>query len=244
MRAAPPGRYLPITMRTWLAPSGVAAAAAVGTAVTVGAGWRGLALLAVFFVTASALTRGGGRRRAVQVVANGGVAAGAALLALRDPAWLAALSGALAAAAADTWSTEIGARSRATPRLVTTGRPVPVGTSGGVTWLGTAGGVAGALAIAASSLALGVIPHGQALGVAMGGVAGGLADSLLGATVQARFRCGCGRVGEVSRCACGERSRRVAGVPGFTNDTVNFLCTLVGAVVAAASVALRAARLA
>jgi uncharacterized protein (TIGR00297 family) len=238
------GIYQP-TMRTWLAPSGVAAAAVVGGAVTAGAGWRGLALLAFFFVTASALTRGGGRRRAAQVVANGGVAAAAALLALRDPAWLAAFAGSLAAATADTWSTEIGSRSRAMPRLLTTGRPVPRGSSGGVTWLGTAGGVAGAIALAASGFGLGVIPLGQVLAVSMGGVAGGLADSVLGATVQARFRCdACGREGESPGCACGTRSRRVAGLPGFSNDAVNFLCTFVGAVVAAAPVALRTAGLA
>jgi uncharacterized protein (TIGR00297 family) len=227
-------------MRTGLAPSGVAAAAAVGTAATAGTGWRGLALLAVFFVTASALTRGGGRRSGAQVVANGGVAAVAALLALRDPAWLAAFAGALAAATADTWSTELGARSCATPRLVTSGRPVPPGTSGAVTWLGTAGGVAGAILLAASATGLGLVSLSGAVWVAAGGFAGGLVDSLLGATLQARFQCvTCGAVGEARRCACGGTARRISGLLGFTNDTVNLLCTLVGATIAIAPVALR-----
>ena len=37
-------------MRAWLTPAGVVAAAAVGAATTLGTGWRGLALLAVFFL--------------------------------------------------------------------------------------------------------------------------------------------------------------------------------------------------
>src|SRR5512142_3414403 len=119
-------------MRAWLTPTGVVAAAAVGAATTLGTGWRGLALLAVFFVSSSALTRGGGRRTASQVFANGGIAAVAALLSLLGRAWLPAFAGALAAAAADTWATEIGSRSSATPRLVTSAGPGPPGPSGGV----------------------------------------------------------------------------------------------------------------
>ena len=232
-------------MRTWLTPAGVAAAAAVGAAATVGAGWRGLVLLLVFFVTSSALTRGGGRRTAIQVAANGGVAAAAALLALLGRGWLLAFAGALAAAAADTWSTEIGARSRATPRLITSGRPVPAGTSGGVTWLGSAGGIAGAILVAGSAASLGLAPLSAAVWIAAGGVAGGLADSLLGATLQARFRCGsCGRVLEEPRCPCGGATRHAAGLPWLTNDAVNVACTLAGAAIGAAPVALRAAGLA
>jgi uncharacterized protein (TIGR00297 family) len=228
-------------MRTWLTPAGAAAAAAVGAATTAGAGWRGLLLLFIFFVSSSALTRGGGRRTAVQVAANGSVAAAAALLSFLGHGWLLAFAGALAAAAADTWSTEIGARSRATPHLITSGRAVPAGTSGGVTWLGSAGGVAGAILIAGSAAWLGLVPSSATVWVVAGGVAGGLADSLVGATLQARFRCGsCGRVLEEPRCPCGGTMHRAAGLSWLTNDAVNLACTLVGAAVGAAPVALRA----
>jgi uncharacterized protein (TIGR00297 family) len=232
-------------MQPWLSPAGVAAALAVGAAVTVGAGWRGLVLLAVFFVTSSALTRRGGRRTPVQVLANGGVAAAAALLSRLDPGWLPACCGALAAAAADTWSTEIGARSSSAPRLLTTGRAVPPGTSGGVTWLGTLGALAGAAVVAAGAALLGLAPPVGAARIAAGGVAGGLADSLLGATVQARYRCGrCREVGEAARCPCGGTAVAISGIAWLTNDAVNGVCTLVGAAVGAAPVVLRAAGLA
>jgi uncharacterized protein (TIGR00297 family) len=220
-------------MPSWLSPGGVAAALAVGAAVTAGAGWRGLLLLAVFFATSSALTRGGGRRTPVQVLANGSVAAAAALLSRVDPGWLAACCGALAAAAADTWSTEIGARSRRPPRLIMTGDPVAAGTSGGVTWLGTAAGAAGATFIAAAAALLSLArPRGAAL-VAIGGFGGCLADSILGATLQARYRCpACGATAETPRPCCGRLPDLSGGLRWMTNDTVNLLATVVGACVA------------
>jgi len=216
---------------------GALAALVVGVAVTAGAGWGALLLLFAFFLSSTWLTPGGGRRRAVQVAANGGVAAAAALLARVSPIWTAAFAGALAAAAADTWSTEIGGRSRSAPRLITTGAAVSPGASGAVTWLGTAGGAAGAAFIAVAAALLGLIGPRAALLVALGGIAGTLADSLLGATVQARFRCpACGAVGETRRHACGGAGAGagvpVSGLVWMTNDTVNLTATLVGAAVA------------
>ena len=61
-------------------------------------------------------------------------AALAALLGLARPElalWL--VTGSLAAAAADTWATSLGRRSRTAPRDLLGGRAVPPGTSGGVT---------------------------------------------------------------------------------------------------------------
>lgn len=223
-------------MTRWLSPGGTLAALAVGAAVTVGAGVAGLALLLAFFVSSSLLTPGGGRRRAVQVAANGGVAAAAALLSRAHPPWTAAFAGALAAAAADTWSTEIGARSTRPPRLVTTGRRVARGTSGAVSWLGSAGGAAGAAFVASAAALLGLVSPPAAAGVAIAGIAGGLADSLLGALVQARFRCGsCGRTAERPEPCCAGPMMHASGFRWMTNDTVNVSATLVGALAAVLS---------
>ncbi len=220
-------------MRPFLSRGGTLAALAVGAAVTLGAGWRALAVLLAFFLSASLLTPGGGRRRAVQVLANGGVAAVAALLSIQQPAWRLAFVGALAAAAADTWATEIGGRSRRPPRLLTTGRQVAPGTSGGVTWLGTAGGAGGAAFVAGAAAALRLVPWGSALPVALAGVVAGVVDSLLGATVQARYRCEpCGTEGELARHSCGAAARLTRGVSWITNDAVNLAATLAGAVLA------------
>jgi len=220
-------------MQRWLTRGGTAAALAVGAAVAWGAGPAGLALLFAFFLSSSLLTRGGGRRRAVQVLANGGVAAGAALASRAHPAWTAALAGALAAATADTWATEIGARSRRAPRLLTTGRKVAPGTSGGVSWLGSAAGAAGAAFIGAVAALLGLLRPAAAPAIAAAGIAGSLADSLLGATLQARWRCsGCGRASERAEACCGRPMALDSGVTWLTNDTVNLAATAAGAAAA------------
>ncbi len=190
----------------WLTTAGAAAALAVGAVTVWGVGWRGFGLLLAFFVSSSLLTRGGGRRNARQVVANGGVAAAAALLG----AWP-AFAGALAAAAADTWATEIGAHSPSPPRLITSGVAVPRGANGGITPLGTVGGVLGAVVMGGLTWVLG--PHDLRLAgvVATAGVAGMLVDSLLGATAQGPFE---------------DR--------WLDNDAVNLAATLAGAGIAAA----------
>lgn len=225
----------------WLTPGGLVAACGVGFGVAWGLGWPGLAALAAFFLSGSLLTQLAERRapsrNARQVLANGGVAAVAALLG----SWPMA-GGAIAAAAADTWATEIGAFSPLPPRLVTSWRRVTRGTSGGITALGTLGGVAGATLIA--WLAHALAPRGTAPALfttASAGVAGMLADSLLGATLQGKYECpACDARFERGNTVCHEPVRLTAGWRWLDNDAVNFAATLVGGAVAAiAAYALR-----
>lgn len=219
---------------TWLTPAGTITAVLVGAAVWWGLGWTGLVPLFAFLLSGSLLTRlATGRsasRTTWQVLANGGVAAIAALLSQ----WP-ATAGALAAAAADTWATEIGACSRSLPRSITTGAQVPRGRSGGITSLGTTGGVLGALTLAGISW---LVAPAFELGVrgavvaTVAGIIGMLSDSLLGATAQATYHCPvCGAVSERPG-ACHEPVRLVRGVRWLDNDAVNLAGTLVGATVA------------
>ncbi|MDP9279105.1 MAG: DUF92 domain-containing protein [Gemmatimonadota bacterium] len=230
-----------------LTMSGAVTAAIVGT-LAIAAGWSWGFLLCSFFVTASALSRlgerrkmelvgaivqKGGERDAKQVLSNGGVFALSALgyLILPAPIWYAAGIGALAASTADTWATEVGTLAGGEPISIISGRKVPPGTSGGVTLIGSVAGAGGALFIAAgAALAHWPVPFAAA---ALGGMAGALADSILGATLQARRWCDlCAKSTERLVHSCGTPTRRAGGVAGFDNDAVNAVCSAVGALVA------------
>lgn len=236
-----------------LSRGGAIAALAVGTAATI-AGWAWAIVLITFFLTSTALSRfkraareariggiveKGDERDTFQVLANGGVFATAALVAAATgrPAWAAAALGALAAAAADTWATEVGTLAGGLPRSIVSLEPLPPGTSGAVTVPGTLASIAGAAFITAVAHLTGI--RSAPVAVFVGGVAGSLADSLVGATIQERRWCdGCSEPTERRTHSCGRNTRIIGGVPGARNDFVNVVCTLVGAAVAAAITAL------
>jgi uncharacterized protein (TIGR00297 family) len=231
-----------------LSRSGAIAALAVGTAAVI-AGWAWAIVLIAFFVTSTALSRfkRGKRearvgrivektdeRDAFQVLANGGAFAAAAMVAgaTGHPLWAAAALGALAAAAADTWATEVGTIVGGLPRSIVSLKPLPPGTSGGVTVPGTLASLAGAAFITGVAYLTGLQP--ALIAVFVGGVVGSLADSLVGATIQERRWCdGCSEPTERLLHSCGAVTRVVGGVSGARNDLVNVVCTLVGATVAA-----------
>ena len=175
-----------------LTGGGALAAWLVGTLVLSGTGWPGAAALLAFFVSSSFVSRfepadrrldpKGSRRDAAQVLANGGAAALAALLGPARPElalWL--VTGTLAAAAADTWATSLGRRSRTVPRDLLSGRAVPPGTSGGVTVLGSGAALVGAALVAGSGAAAGGQPVLFPI-AALVGFLGMALDSALGAT--------------------------------------------------------------
>ena len=171
------------------------------------------------------------------MLANGGFFAVAALLSLvlPSPLWWATGAGALAAATADTWGTEVGTLARGLPRSIVGGRPVPAGTSGGITLAGTVASVAGAAFVAALA-ALAGWGGAAAVGAVVGGVGGSTADSLLGATVQARRWCDrCDRGTERDVHDCGAPTRPAGGLRWLGNDAVNALSGLAGALLGALS---------
>lgn len=72
--------------------------------------------------------------------------------------------------------------------------------------------------------------------VSIGGLGGGLADSVLGQLLQATRRCeACGRVTERAVHDCGTPTLHARGLRWMTNDTVNLLATVTGALGALAA---------
>ena len=228
-----------------LTTNGAIAATLVG-AVSVAAGWSWGALVLGFFLSSSALSRigidikhrrtagileKGGARDATQVLANGGVFAAAAAghVALPWDGWMAIGGGALAAATADTWATEVGTLAKGVPRLITTWRPVPSGTSGAVTAVGTIGMLLGSAFLTLGMVAA-VWPRHVVVAAFVGGVLGALADSLMGATIQARRRSvSCDALTERVIHSCGAHTVHAGGASWVTNDAVNVLCSAIGA---------------
>jgi uncharacterized protein (TIGR00297 family) len=231
--------------------SGAVAATMVGTAVHAGMGFRGSIALVSYFASASALGRlprarislqqRGNRRDAVQVLANGGPPALFALLHARSAASSidlaeAAFYGSLAAAAADTWATEVGTRYGGSPRNIITTRKAAPGESGAVTFAGLFASLAASSAIAAAAHVGASSRPSRALSCVAGGIAGSLTDSLLGALVQEQRWCeSCSVRTELPVHTCGAQTRHVAGLRAVNNDVVNLLSVLAGGLIASAA---------
>jgi uncharacterized protein (TIGR00297 family) len=232
-----------------LTGSGVVAASVLGTIVFGAGGWSWALVLLAFFATSSALSRlfearkrgyereqaKGSRRDAGQVMANGAAATvfAAAHLWLPEATWpWFGFAGALAAANADTWATELGLLSRGKPCLIThPSKKVDPGTSGAVSGLGILAAILGASLVATVSSALVPANHFTALmAVLLGGIAGSVFDSFLGATAQAIYHCPAENR-ETERHplhTCGTPTTLIRGWKWLTNDAVNACCTGLG----------------
>ena len=241
-----------------LSRSGALAALAIGTSIYAGGGGVWFSALFAFFVTSTLLAKlgraqkaqiklefeKGDTRDALQACANGGVAALCALgsLLAPHPVWTGAFIGALATANGDTWATELGTLSRREPWSLLSLRRVPRGSSGAVSPLGlsatAAGGLLIGLVVACGEPTLSGAARAALLGL-LCGVGGSLADSLLGASLQAAYRCpACAVATEGARHGCGANTQLTRGFAWFDNDLVNLAATLIGALLGAAGLTL------
>jgi uncharacterized protein (TIGR00297 family) len=211
-------------------------------------GWKGLIILGLFFLTSSLLTkwkkeqkqdgeaseeeRNG--RTAGQVFANGGVALAAAIIHLffKDTVWLVVFVSAFAAAMADTWASEIGILSKKQPFHIKEWRKVEKGLSGAVSWLGTFAAIAGAAIIGTSCYFLYQLESVHLIIlIIFAGFIGNMADTFLGAWFEERFYCSVCKTETEAAYHCKTKTVKVYGFSWFTNNIVNFLCTLIGGII-------------
>jgi uncharacterized protein (TIGR00297 family) len=155
-----------------------------------------LALIVVFALTLAATRVGytrkqqlrtaepAGGRTAAQAMANLGMAA--LVVAIAPANWPTLALAALAEAAGDTSSSEIGMAFPGRTLLITSFRPTPAGTDGGISLFGTIAACAGVVAIAASALVARLVTPKQAAVIALAGFLGTLVDSLLGSLFERR----------------------------------------------------------
>ena len=147
-----------------------------------------------------------GRRTSKNVISNGVVACFMAAFGGYYLPFVGGFIGAIATATADTLASEIGVLDPH-PRLITTLQKVDPGTNGAVSGLGTAVGIVGAAIIGIAAYLLGIMTNPLlAIVVAIiSGTVGCFMDSILGALFENRHL--------------------------ITNEHVNLIATIVGAIV-------------
>ncbi|MDJ0753260.1 MAG: DUF92 domain-containing protein [Ardenticatenaceae bacterium] len=236
--------------RASLSRSGVLGAIVLGTAIMGIGGWSWGVLLVWFFVSSTLLSKYKAEQKRVtaekfdkgherdfgQAMANGGLGAilSLGLLWNGEAVWFAAYIGAIGAVTADTWATELGTLSKQLPRLITSGKVVPPGTSGGITLLGTGVAACGGLltGLLGGLLDPALLPWQGLLVGLIGGAGGALFDSLLGATVQAIYLSPITGQETEKLIDKGEPTQFLRGWRWLNNDWVNFLASGFGAILA------------
>lgn len=168
-----------------------------------------------------------------------------------DAAWFAAFAAAVAAVTADTWATEIGMLDGRVFSLFGAKNPVR-GQSGVVSLLGLAASLGASLLIAGLAVGFNAVNnylarsgfsdvfYPQFIGdvnfvliVMAAGFVGSVADSVFGATLQARYVCERdGQPTERLQHSCGSKTKLVKGFAVIDNDSVNFLASVVGGLLA------------
>ena len=222
--------------------SGAILTIVTGVLIGLSFGWFGLYLLGVFFSTSSfaskyrsrdkqnvdEIVEKTGARDAIQVLANGGVGILCALgyLLTDNLVYLYMYIVSIAAATSDTWGSEFGVLAKRKPRFMFTFREVEPGTSGAVSTFGTVMSILGAFVIVCSSLLFVELDMALLLALWGIGLSGSVIDTLLGATVQRKFRCTvCGKLTE-KNIHHQVPTTYVSGWRVLGNDAVNFLSVL------------------
>jgi uncharacterized protein (TIGR00297 family) len=208
-------------------------------------GWKWTVPILVFFLFSSLLSKLKGNKPAIaekyiekstprnhiQVLANGGAGGILVILNYFFPLELfyVVFVSSIAAVCADTWSTEIGTFKQAATVNILSFKKIQQGMSGGISFPGTIGGVLGASIIAFSSLLwLGLKHINYVIFIIFAGIIGNLFDSILGASLQAKYKCNiCSIITEKS-FHCGQNSLLIKGFNIINNDVVNFATAAVG----------------
>lgn len=154
-------------------------------------------------------------------------------------------AGALAAASADLWATEIGTLGTHPPRDLIQGLSVPPGTAGAVSLLGLVAATSGAWGMGLVAMASQTLPAlitNQPMDSQWGllplvctfaGLVGVMADSVLGGIAQAMYYCPrCERATDQPWHHCGTPAQKVRGWRGLTNPRVDLLSSMIGGAVA------------
>lgn len=222
-----------ISPKKLLTPAGLINAWGLGVVVWGTLGWRGYGVVLFYFLVGSAVTRIGMAKKEAEGIAEkrGGargpenvwgsaftaticaLGVGAIGLGWLDPSWKSLLLlgyvASFSTKLADTTASEVGKAYGKSTFLITTLKPVPRGTEGAVSLEGTLAGIVGGITICLVAYSLGLMTiEGVIICTIASFIATNL-ESVIGATLQSKL-------------------------DWLTNELVNVINTIIGAVVAIA----------
>ena len=211
-----------------LTPYGYLNALILGVIVWGTLGWRGYLVVMFFFLWGSAITFVGIEQKEAEGIADErsgvrgagnvwGSAAAATICAIAilfvpeslKTVFVLGYVASFCTKISDTTASEVGKAYGKTTYLITTLKPVPRGTEGAVSLEGTLAGVAGSIVLAVIAWGIGMISPIGILWCAIAAFIATTVESLIGATLESRFT-------------------------WLTNDLVNFINTVIGAIVSIA----------
>lgn len=170
----------------------------------------GSALTGVMCAAAAVQAAGGGTTL-LSTATTAGATTETLFLGISSSVWILAYIASLATKLADTFASEIGKAYGKTTFLITSLQPVPRGTEGAISLEGTVASIIGGFCLSIYAYTVvGLIPTLAGVGVAtFAAFVATMVESLIGATLQER-----------------------EGFGWMTNEVVNFLNTLIGALIA------------
>lgn len=178
------------------------------------------------------LSKKTGTRDLIQLGANGGPAMICVLLFLcsGNQIFLYGYIAAIAEAYGDSMASLIGPRSRGRTINLATLKDIPPGLSGGVSLRGSVSCVFSCLFVTLIAFSLGLQTWRLLLVTFFSSISGCFLDSLMGATVQVKYRCNdCGKITE-KETHCNKKTLVFSGVVHIDNDTVNIASNIFSAV--------------
>lgn len=240
-----------------LSLNGGVSAVILGTALYYFGGLFFSVILVAFFISSSILTKykkglkktledineKGGKRDYVQVIANSLLGFIFALLFFisKNHVFILAYATAFASSNADTWASELGVLSKSDPISIISFKKIERGMSGGVSFLGTiasalGAGFIGVIFTVGYILIYGINSSWIKLFIlcSLCGFIGSLVDSLIGSTVQAKYKCiVCDKYTE-KKIHHGKATTHIEGIMFINNDVVNFTSGFIASITAIA----------
>ena len=194
-------------------------------AVTLAWGNLGFIVLAVFFLGSALIEKVISQMRSSHMPNNEPRTASAiAYLVTNERLCVYVFTASVAESFADTCASAIGALSKSTYSIIGM-KKCEQGTSGGVSIIGTIASFLASLLISCIMTLSGAFSIFDALLVALSGFTGCIFDSLLGATLQVKYRCNsCGKITESKMC-CG-MTEKLTGIYGVDNNVVNLSASI------------------